>query len=102
MPSWWPAVVFGWPAVVLSLVVAVTGTAVRKPVMVAVAAALTLPFGYYLSGAANWIGLAGPAIPVTLAGSAYALHRGTSWVAWGLLAAVAAIVVLVSVRVWVS
>ena len=56
MPYWWPAVVFGWPPIILSLALAVTGVALRKPKLGRVSAALALPFSYYLTGAANSIG----------------------------------------------
>ena len=48
MPYWWPAVVFGWPPIILSLALAVAGVALRKPKLGLVSAALALPFSYYL------------------------------------------------------
>jgi hypothetical protein len=102
MPYWWPAVVFGWPAIILPVVLAVTGAASGKPKLGLVSAALALPFSFYLTGAANWMTLAGPSIPLALVGSAYAVHRNVLWVAWSLLAALAAILLLVFVSVWFS
>ena len=85
MPEWWPMVVFGWPAVVVSVVLAASGIVFRMPVLLLVSAVLAAPFGYYISGAANWIALAGPAISLTLAAGAYAVKRRVLWVAWSLL-----------------
>jgi len=86
MPEWWPAVVFGWPAVVLSLVLAAAGIVLKKPVLLVVSAVLAAPFSYYLSGAQNWMALAGPAILVTLLAGAYTVKRGLLWLAWCLWA----------------
>ena len=81
MPEWWPAVVFGWPAVVVSLGVASTGIVLKKPVLLVVSAVLAAPFSYYLSGAENWMAFAGPVILVALLSGAYAVKRGLSWLA---------------------
>ena len=81
MPEWWPAVVFGWPAVVVSLGVAATGIVLKKPVLLVVSAVLAAPFSYYLSGAENWMAFAGPVILVALLSGAYAVKRGLSWLA---------------------
>ncbi len=39
MPEWWPAAVFGWPAVVVSVVLAAAGIALRRPLLLIVSAA---------------------------------------------------------------
>ena len=86
MPEWWPAVVFGWPAAVLSLLLAAAGIVLKKPFLLVVSAVLVAPFGYYLSGAESWIAFAGPTILVTLLAGAYTVKRGLFWVAWCLWA----------------
>ena len=78
MPEWWPAVAFGWPAVVVSMVLAIAGIVAKKPFLLVVSAVLTAPLSYYLSRAQSWIAFAGPTI---LAG-AYTVKRGLFWVAW--------------------
>ena len=78
-------VVFGWPAVVLSVALAACGILSRKPVLLLVAAVVAVPFAYYISGAENWIAVVGPAIPLTLAAGAYAVKHRRFWAAWGLL-----------------
>lgn len=50
MPEWWPAVVFGWPAVVVSVLLAAAGIVLRIPVLLLVSAVLAARFSYYLSG----------------------------------------------------
>ncbi len=82
MPEWWPAVAFGWPAVVVSLVLALAGIVAKKPFLLVVSAVLTAPLSYYLSGAQSWMAFAGPTILVTLLACAYAVKRGLLWVAW--------------------
>ncbi len=82
MPEWWPAVAFGWPAVVVSLVLAIAGIVAKKPFLLVVSAVLTVPLSYYLSGAQSWMAFAGPTILVTLLAGAYAVKRGLLWVAW--------------------
>ena len=86
MPEWWPAVVFGWPAVVVSLALAAAGIVLKKPVFLVVSAVLAAPLGYYLSGAENGMAFAGPAILVTLLAGAYTVKRGLLWLAWCLWA----------------
>ncbi len=86
MPEWWPAVVFGWPAIVVSLLLAAAGIVLKKPLLLVVSAVLAAPFSLYLSGAQNWMAFAGPAILMALLASAYTVKRGLLWVAWCLLA----------------
>ena len=99
MPEWWPAVVFGWPAVVVSLVLATTGIVLKKPVLLVVSAVLAAPFSLYLSGARNWMAFAGPAILMALLAGAYTLKRGLVWVAWCFLALFASLALGVAVIV---
>ena len=96
MPEWWPVVVFGWPAVVVSVVLAASGIMFRMPVLLVVSAVLAVPFCYYISGAENWIAVAGPAIPLTLAAGAYAVKRRVLWAAWCLL------LPFVGVSIWLA
>ena len=62
MVNWWPALVFGWPAILLAVVLSVMGILRRKPVWLAVAATVVIPFSFYLAGSPRfrWIGLAIP------------------------------------------
>ncbi len=84
MPEWWPAAVFGWPAVVVSVVLAAAGIALRRPLLLIVSALMTAPLSYYLSGAETWVAPAGLALPLVLVGGAYAVKRCLLWLAWAL------------------
>ena len=83
--NWWPAV-FGWPAVVVSLVLAAAAIVSRIPALLLVSALLAAPFSLYLSGAENWMAFGGPAIPPALMAGAYAVKRGRTFLAWCSLA----------------
>jgi hypothetical protein len=100
MPYWWPAVVFGWPAIILSVVLAVTGAASGRP-----SSAWDRPHSHFLSASTS------PALH--LDGTCRSFHTaGTGWericgspdgaVGRVLLAALAAILLLVFVSVWFS
>ena len=99
MPEWWPAVVFGWPAVVVSMVLAAAGIVFRKTALLVVSAVLVAPLSYYLSGAESWIALAGPVILLSPLASAYAVKRGLSWLAWCSLAPLAGVAIWLAVTV---
>ena len=99
MPEWWPAVVFGWPAVVVSLLLATAGIVSKKPFLLVVSAVLAAPFSFYLSGAQNWMAFAGPAILVSLLAGAYTVKRGLLWVAWCSLALFASVALVLAVIV---
>ena len=99
MPEWWPAVVFGWPAVVVSLLLAAAGIVLKKPFLLVVSAVLAAPFSFYLSGAQNWMAFAGPAILVSLLAGAYTVKRGLLWVAWCSLALFASVALVLAVIV---
>ena len=85
MPEWWPAVVFGWPTVVVSLVLAAAGIVFRLPALLFGSAVFAAPFSYYLSGAERWVALPASAIPFVLVAGAYAVKHRLDWLAWCLL-----------------
>ena len=98
MPEWWP-VLFGWPAVAVSMGLAAAGIGLRRPVLLVVSAVLVAPLSLYLSGAASWVALTGPVILLSLFASAYAVKRGLSWLAWCSLAPFAGVAVWLAVIV---
>ncbi len=98
MPEWWP-VLFGWPAVVVSMGLAAAGIGLRRPVLLVVSAVLVAPLSLYLSGAASWFALVGPVILLSLFASAYAVKHGLSWLAWCSLAPFAGVAVWLAVIV---
>jgi hypothetical protein len=74
-------IVFGWPAIITSLVLCVAGLIARRPWLVISGAALFIAPGLYLSGypAIRWFGLL---LPVCLFGAAYALRQEKTLIAW--------------------
>jgi len=84
MPQWWPAIVFGWPAVIVTLLLSVTGIARKKPVLLVIATIVVTPFSFYLMGSPRF-GLVGLAIPLLLVSSSIAVHRRHLVLAWMLL-----------------
>jgi hypothetical protein len=77
-------ILFGFPAVGLSLLVSVLGILMEKPWLVIVGAILFAPFSYYLNGAPGSLGL--PIfLPLFQVGSAAAIREKKKRWAWLLL-----------------
>ena len=79
----WPAI-FGWPAVLIALALAVMGIVRNRPKWLIVAAIVVVPLSLYLVGTPRfrWIALV---IPVLLVGASIAVRRSHNWLAWTLL-----------------
>ena len=87
MLEWWP-LLLTWPAVFLSVTLAVVGIVSRKPGLIVVAAVLAAPFSLYLSAGWNngiWVSVVFAAFPLTFVAAAYAVKRRRPWIAWCLL-----------------
>ena len=65
-------IMFGWPAVIVTILLSVTGLALKKPVILVVAGFLCMPFTYYASN-----GLQNPFVllPLLQFASAFAITR---------------------------
>ncbi len=89
--NWWPAVVFGWPAILLALALSVVGIAKRMPILLGAAVIIAAPFSLYLVGSPRigWLGLG---IPVLLVAAGAAVHYRRPQIAWTLLVPVVALV----------
>lgn len=85
MFEWWPAVVFGWPAIMVAVGLSVAGIVRKKPKWLVVAAIIVIPFSFYLAGSPKfrWVGLM---FPLLLGIAAIAVKRDRIPVAWLLLA----------------
>ncbi len=70
----WPAIVFGWPAILASIAMAAMGIVRSRPMWIAIAAIVALPFSLYLAGspAFRWPGLA---VPFLLVVAGYKSHQ---------------------------
>ncbi len=85
MLEMWPAILFGWPAIMVALGLSVMGIVRRRARWLVVAAVVTLPFSLYLSGspAFGWLGLS---IPLLLPAASIATYHHHTKLAWFLLA----------------
>jgi ABC-type phosphate transport system permease subunit len=89
-------IIFGWPAIITSILLSIAGVWLKKPALLVTAGIVCIPFTYYLSGFRT------PAVvlPLFQFGSAYAITRQKNLIAWLLIlpiimiAAVLAYVVL--------
>jgi hypothetical protein len=77
-------IIFGWPFIILSLLLAVTGVIMKRPALLVAAALFFTPPAWYLSGypSIRWFGLL---LPVFILGAAYFVKRGKAGIAWALL-----------------
>jgi hypothetical protein len=93
-------IIFGWPAVVTSIVITATGITVRSWAVALIGAIITIPFMFYLFGTPRFMLVS---IPVAFAhfSVAYALDRGSRLFALVLFApfvALAAYVFSIAIR----
>ena len=74
-------IIFGWPFIILSLLVSVIGLITKRYWLLLIGAVLFAPFSYYLSGAPGirWIGFAFPLFQV---GAAFAVRGNKMLLAW--------------------
>ena len=101
MPEWWP-LLLGWPAVFLSVTLAVVGIVSTKPGWILVAAVLAAPFSLYLSAGWNngiWVSVVFAALPLTFVAAAYTVKHRRPWIAWCLLVPFVGVVIRFFVRV---
>jgi len=89
--SWWPAVVFGWPAIGLAIVLSVLGIAKKRLTILVVSAVIATPFSFYL-GTTPRVGWLGFMIPVLLIGAGVAVRYRQVQIAWLLLVPVLVVV----------
>ena len=89
--NWWPAVVFGWPAILLAIVLSVVGIAKRSPSVLVTSALIATPFSLFLGGGPRfgWLGFM---IPVLLLGASVAVRYRRVEIAWLLLVPIVAVV----------
>jgi len=78
-----PVILFGWPAIIIALVLCVTGIVRAKPNWLVVAATVITPVSLYLAATPRfqWIAMV---FPVLLFGASIAVRRSLPWLAWSL------------------
>ena len=80
MLNYWP-VLLGWPAIVLGLILAITGIARDRSMLLIVAAILITPITLYIAAAPRF-GSALLFLPLLLVGAAISVWRSSRKMAW--------------------
>ena len=75
-------IIFGWPAIITSILLSVVGVWLKKPILLVIAGIVCIPFTYYLSGFRTTAVI----LPLFQFGSAFAIARQKSLIAGLLLA----------------
>ena len=85
-------IIFGWPAIITSILLSIAGVWLKKPALLVTAGIVCIPFTYYLSGYRT------PAIvlPLFQFGSAYAITRQKNLLAWLLIVPIVVIAVVLA------
>ena len=75
-------IIFGWPAIIASILLSIAGIRLKKPALVIASGFICIPFTYYISN-----GFRNPAALLSLFqfASAYALARNRELIAWLLI-----------------
>jgi len=74
-------IIFGWPAIITSILLSIAGVWMKKPGLLVTAGIVCIPFSYYLSGYRPPAAI----LPFFQFGSAYAITRQQSLLAWLLI-----------------
>jgi hypothetical protein len=85
-------IIFGWPAIISSILLSVAGVWFKKPALLVTAGIVCIPFTYYLSG----IRTTAVVLPLFQFGSAYAITRQKDLLAWFLIAPIVVIAILLA------
>lgn len=88
-------IVFGWPAIITSILLSIAGIWLKKPSLLIVAGVVCIPFSYYLSG----MSLSAAILPFFQFGSAYAVSRQKDLFAWLLITPILVSAVLLAYAV---
>jgi len=86
-------IIFGWPAIITSILLSVAGVWLKKPTLVVASGIVCIPFTYYISN-----GFSTPAflLPFFAFGSAYAITRQKNRIAWLLIAPIFIVAVVLA------
>lgn len=75
-------IIFGWPAIITSILLSIAGVWLSKPVFLVVAGVICIPFAAYLTAGSPYPGLL---LPFFQFGSAYAVKHQKTLLAWLLI-----------------
>ena len=76
-------IIFGWPAIITSILLSIAGILLKRPKLLIVAGFIGIPFTAYLTAGSRWPGLL---LSVFQFGSAYAVRQQKFLMAWLLIA----------------
>jgi hypothetical protein len=86
-------IIFGWSAIITSILLSIAGVWLKKPALSVATGIVCIPFTYYISG-----GFRTPALllPFFQIGSAYAIKSQKNLIAWLLIAPMIIISILLA------
>lgn len=89
-------IIFGWPAIITSILLSIAGVWFKKPGLLIASGVVCMPFTYYVSN-----GFRTPVLllPLFQFGSAYAVRRQKDLIAWVLIAPIIVIAVFLAYAV---
>lgn len=85
-------IIFGWPAIITSILLSIAGVWMKKSAFLVTAGIVCIPFTYYLSG----YGTPAVLLPLFQFGSAYAITRQKNLFAWLLIAPIVVVAALLA------
>ena len=90
-------IIFGWPAVITSILLSIAGIRLKRPGLLVASGFICIPFTYYISN-----GFRNPAafLPLFQFASAYALTRNRELIAWLLITPLIIVSVALAYAVW--
>ena len=91
-------IIFGWPAIILSLAVSAAGILKKWPWMLVLGGVLCAPFTWYLSGF-TYLHFFAFLLPFFQFGAAWAVRAGRKILPWILLVPLASILIILAIMV---
>jgi hypothetical protein len=85
-------IIFGWPAIMTSILLSIAGIWLKRPALLVTAGIVCIPFAYYLSGYRTPVVI----LPLLQFGSAFAITRHRNLIAWLLILPIIVIAVVLA------
>ena len=86
-------IIFGWPAIITSILLSIAGVWLKKPALLVAAGVIGIPFAAYLTAGSQLPGLLLPAFQF---GSAYAINRQKHYIGWLLIVPMIVVAVMLA------